>query len=90
MLSIVTTKQWRLGSRHQQRLKVLSLSVGRNNSTNLVRKVFDLALAGRETRGLTAHTDRGTPYTSCTMREILKKHGKNSLSRIQAGYMIMR
>ncbi|MFV0485243.1 MAG: IS3 family transposase [Candidatus Saccharimonadales bacterium] len=62
--------------------KVLSLSVGRNNSTNLVRKAFDSALAGRETQGLMVHTDRGTPYTSYTMREVLRRHGiKQSFSQ---------
>ena len=53
--------------------KILALSIGRNNSTSLVRTAFDLAYAERKPTSLTIHTDRGTPYTSYTMRNLARK-----------------
>ena len=54
--------------------KVLSLAIGRNNSTNLVRTAFVAAIKDRNPSSLIVHTDRGAPYTSYTMRRLTRKY----------------
>lgn len=54
--------------------KAISFSIGNNNSTNLVRNAFVSAIASRKPQQLTLHTDRGTPYTSFTMRKLARKN----------------
>lgn len=55
--------------------KVLSISIGRNNSTHLVRTAFSSAYVSRKPEGLIIHTDRGTPYTSFSMQNLVRKCG---------------
>ena len=54
--------------------RVLSLTIGRNNSTNLVRRALDTAYKNRRPESIIIHTDRGTPYTSYTMRNLTRKY----------------
>ncbi len=54
--------------------KAISFSIGYNNSTNLVRRAFMSALSLRKATRVILHTDRGTPYTSFTMRKIAKQN----------------
>ncbi|MCL2085336.1 IS3 family transposase [Candidatus Saccharibacteria bacterium] len=62
--------------------KALSFSIGRSNSTQLIKKTFISAYESRKPYGLTVHTDRGTPYVSFTMRNTLRKLGvAHSFSR---------
>ncbi len=55
--------------------KVLSISIGRNNSTHLVRTAFSSAYITRKPEDLIIHTDRGTPYTSFSMQGLVRKYG---------------
>lgn len=55
--------------------KVIALSIGRNNSTHLVRTAFSSAYTNRKPEGLIIHTDRGTPYTSYSMQNLVRKNG---------------
>lgn len=55
--------------------KVVAFSVGRNNSTHLVKAAFSSAYASRKPEGLIIHTDRGTPYTSFSMQNLIRKCG---------------
>lgn len=55
--------------------KVLALSVGKNNSTHLVKVAFSSAYQSRKPKGLIIHTDRGTPYTSYSMQNLVRKSG---------------
>lgn len=55
--------------------KVLSMSIGRNNSTRLVKATFNSAYLSRKpSEGLIIHTDRGTPYTSYSIQNLIKKY----------------
>jgi transposase InsO family protein len=55
--------------------KILSLIVGKNNSTHLIKRAFEIACHNRETGYLVVHTDRGAPYTSFSMENAIKKVG---------------
>lgn len=56
--------------------RILALSIGRNNSTHLVKVAFTSAYIGRKPpEGLIIHTDRGTPYTSYSMQNLVRKSG---------------
>lgn len=56
--------------------RVLALSIGRNNSTHLVKTAFISAYLGRRPpEGLIIHTDRGTPYTSFSMQNLVRTSG---------------
>lgn len=56
--------------------RVLALSIGKNNSTHLVRTAFASAFQSRKPEGsLTIHTDRGTPYTSYSMQNLVRTCG---------------
>jgi transposase InsO family protein/transposase-like protein len=59
--------------------KVLSLAIGKNGSTQLVKRAFKAACRSRKTETsfshLIIHTDRGTSYTSYSMEDAIKKIG---------------
>jgi len=56
--------------------KIISISIGRNNSTQLVKTAFNSAYLSRKPpKGLIIHTDRGTPYTSFSMHSLVQKYG---------------
>ena len=53
--------------------KILALTVGRNNSTHLVKSAFVRAHKDRCSKNLTLHTDRGTAYSSYSMEKLLRQ-----------------
>ena len=56
--------------------KVLSLSIGKNNSTHLVKIALTTAYNDRRPKeGLIIHTDRGAPYTSYSTQNLAKTYG---------------
>ena len=62
--------------------KVVGCSVGRNNSTQLVKRAFIEAYKKRKPISLTVHTDNGSCYTSYSFnRELLRLAVDHSYSR---------
>ncbi|MFV0485443.1 MAG: IS3 family transposase [Candidatus Saccharimonadales bacterium] len=54
--------------------RIVSMNIGRQNSTRLVSRVFGEAYSDRGTSPSIIHSDQGTPYTSYTMRVLCNKH----------------
>jgi transposase InsO family protein len=55
--------------------KVLSVSIGRNNSTHLVKVALMTAFTNRKPTNLIIHSDRGIAYTSYSMQNFIHIYG---------------